>query len=406
MPGKSADFRAWGSAQLFFVLAVISATAFGMLAAPIQARLDIGAQQLGWLGAAFFATYAASQLAAGFLLPRMRPRWLLAPSALAAAASSLLLAHAESFGVAILARALCGLGLGASFVGMIYVLGRRFRGNFAFMSALGQSIANLAAAGLALGDFALSGLIVFPKAFVVLAAALAFAGACVFLFADDPPDPAAAGEAGPRAAIFSSGQFWAATVFYCGTFGSLLAFADLWDIQFQANSFGHGAPEAAALNAMIPLGVTAGGLALGAWASRTSYVAPARLSAWVLVACLIALALAQLPALAAGTILFAAGCALGSSTLALAAIYATFPAPAAATASSLAVTAAYISGSLLQPLVGAAYAGAEFAGYRRGMLVLVAAALGAATASHFLKSRDGTLTQSRRPRPGDALAPT
>ncbi len=390
MPRKSADFRAWGGTQLFFVLAVISATAFGMLAAPIQARLDIGAQRLGWLGGIFFATYAASQLAAGFLLPRMQPRWLLAPSALAAAAGSLLLAHAESFGIAVLARALCGLGLGTSFVGVIYVLGRRFRDNFAFMSALGQSIANLAAAGLALGDFALPGLVAFPQAFVVLAAALAFAGACVFVFADDPPECANAGVAAPRVAILSSGQFWAATVFYCGTFGSLLAFADLWDIQFQANSFGHGAPEAAALNAMIPLGVTAGGLALGAWASRTSYVAPARLSAWILVACLLVLALAPLPAVAAGAILFVAGCALGSSTLALAAIYAAFPAPAAATASSLAVTAAYIFGSLLQPLVGAAYAGDNFSDYRRGMLVLVAAALGAAAASHFMNRRGGT----------------
>ena len=63
----------------------------------------------------------------------------------------------------------------------------------------------------------------------------------------------------------TNGQFWVAVVFCCGTFGTLLAFADLSNIQFQMNFFAHGVQQSAVVNSMIPLGVTVGGLS---WRER------------------------------------------------------------------------------------------------------------------------------------------
>ncbi|MFM7648620.1 MAG: hypothetical protein ACKO50_11260, partial [Cyanobium sp.] len=171
--------------------------------------------------------------------------------------------------------------------------------------------------------------------------------------------------------------------FSCGTFGTLLAFADLWNIQFQMNFFKHTVQQSAVLNSLIPLGVTVGGLAAGWWAGKVGFVLPSRLFVALVVVCFLVLLFIPLPFFAAGVMMFVIGCGFGSSTLGLAALHQHLPESAAPQATSLVVTAACIFGGIVQPLVGSAIGAPhrasglfgfiysqnpDFATYQRGLL--------------------------------------
>ena len=401
---KPGNLAAWASAQLFFVLGVLAAVVFAVTSDEIVNELSLGESDLGALGGVFFVAYAVSQLVLGIAVARVPARLVLAPSALVAAAGTFLFGASHGLATALAARALMGIGLGSTFVGVIYLVGRRYGNSFAFMSSLSQSIANIAAAALAIASAFLPILVGFRMPFEILAVLLAACALLVFLFVDDTPEASGGGmqiAAALRTSI-SSAQFWAALVFYCGTFGTLLAFADLWNIQFQMNFFDHGVRQSAVMNAMIPLGVTAGSLAAGWWAEKAGAALPSRIFVLLALACFGALFLARLPAGAAGVALFLIGCGFGSSTLGLAIIHQHLPANATPLATSLVVTAACLYGGAIQPLVGSAIAAPHraaqllalatasdqgFDAYQQGLLRLTVGVALAAAASFVFRGR-------------------
>lgn len=399
---KSNNFVSWSCSQLFFVLSVLIAVVFAILSNQIVQTLHLNESALGLLGGVFFVTYAFSQLILGILISKMPARLVLGPTAILAAIGTLVFSQSEGLTSAVIARALMGIGLGSTFVGVIYIVGKRFSDRFAFMSSLSQSVTNVCAAALAIAS-AFFMVASFRSPFYVLAFLFAVSAVLIFIFVDDAPviaegKGATLGEAF-KASIRSS-QFWAAVVFYCGTFGTLLAFADLWNIQFQMNFFAHTIQQSAVMNSMIPLGVTVGGLAAGAWAGKVGFVLPARLAVILVLICFIILILFPLPFLAAEVMMFVIGCGFGSSTLGLAAIHLHLPAHAAPLATSLVVTAACIFGGVIQPLVGSAISAPHRAGelfalvhspnpdfgtYQRGLIWLVVSVAAAVIASFFFK---------------------
>ncbi len=386
---KSNNLLAWGSAQIFFILSVLVAVVFAILSNNIVKDLSLNDSDLGLLGEVFFVTYAVSQLALGILIAKVPAKFVLGPTALVAAVGTYVFSVSHGLEAAVVARALMGLGLGSTFVGVIYLVGRRYGKSFALMSSVSQSVTNVCAAGLAIASAFLPILVDFRFPFQILAALFIVSAVLIFLFVDDMPD-AKGGEASLKSAFLASVgslQFWAAVVFYCGTFGTLLAFADLWNIQFQMNFFKHTVQQSAVMNSMIPLGVTVGGLAAGWWAGKVGILLPARVFILLVLACFCTLILVQLPFAMAGLMMFVVGCGFGSSTLGLALLRQHLPESAAPLATSLVVTAACIFGGVSQPLVGSAIAAPHRAGelialinsanpdfgtYQRGLIWLVA----------------------------------
>lgn len=391
---KTNSFAAWGAAQLFFVLGVLVAVIFAILSDSITRELLLSGTELGLLGGSFFAAYAISQLVFGILIARVPAGRLLGICALVSAAGVFLFSAVAGFDAALAARVLMGIGLGSSFVGVIHLVGRRFGGSFAFMSALSQSLANLCAAGLAITSGLVPFLGNFRFAFQILGFLFVGSAALLFLLARDLPPPPVEGNSTSAAFLHSirSPQFWAALVFYSGTFGTLLAFADLWNIQFQMNFFHHPVRQSAMMNSMIPLGVTAGGLVSGWWAGRIGIALPARVFTILALLCFGLLALFPLPASGAGALMFLIGFSLGGSTLGLACLHQQLPAAVAPVATSLVVTAAFVFGGILQPLVGAGIsgphgaAGAEFVDYQRGVAWLLSAVCCASAAAFVFRS--------------------
>jgi len=399
---RSSAFLAWGSAQLFFVLGVLTAVAFAILSDEVVAQLSLDESALGLLGGVFFVSYALSQLALGVLIGRVPAKWVLGPAAILSALGMLAFAASNGLASALIARGLMGIGLGATFVGVIYLVGQRFGDKFALMSAVSQSVANVFASGLAIAS-AVHMTPSFRPPFEWLGVLLLANAALIFLFVNDRPAATAKGRVPLGAALktaLCNSQFWWATVFYCGTFGTLLAFADLWNIQFQMNFFAHTVQQSAVMNAMIPLGVTVGGLVAGAWAGRSGLPLPARAFALLILACFVVLLVAPLSLSVTGALMFVIGCGFGSSTLGLAVLHDHLPAPAVPLATSLVVTAACIFGGGVQPLVGAAVsaphraqelialihsANPDFGTYQRGLFWLLASAGAAVIASFFFR---------------------
>ncbi len=397
---KSNNFLAWGSAQIFFMLSVLVAVVFAILSNEIMQKLSLDASDLGLLGGVFFVTYAVSQLVLGILISRVPARWVLGPTAILSALGTFYFSVSEGLTAAIIARALMGIGLGGTFVGVIYLVGRRYGNSFALMSALSQSLANVGAAVLAIVSAFLPILVDFRFPFQVLGALFLASAVLIFLWVDDAPLEASGPAPSLGAALrdsVSSGQFWAALVFYCGTFGTLLAFADLWNIQFQMNFFQHTVQQSAVMNAMIPLGVTLGGLVAGGWAGKVGFVLPARVFGLLVLIYFCILLVAPLPFLTAEVMMFVVGCGFGSSTLGLAALHQHLPATATPLAISLVVTASCIFGGIIQPLVGAAISAPhrsgqilnllhttnpDFETYQRGLIWLLAS-VGCAVIASF-----------------------
>ena len=398
---KSNRFLSWGSAQIFFILSVLVAVVFAILSNEIVAKLGLTASDLGLLGGVFFVTYAISQLALGIAISKFPARYVLGPTAIISAAGTFLFSASEGLTSAVIARALMGIGLGSTFVGVIYLVGRRYSKNFAFMSSLSQSLANISAAILAITSAFLPILVDFRFPFELLTILFLLSAVLIFLFVDDAPEAIAGPSLGNSLKVaVMSGQFWAAVVFYCGTFGTLLAFADLWNIQFQMNFFAHTVQQSAVMNSMIPLGVTAGGLMAGWWAGKAGFVLPSRVFILLVLVCFSILLLAPLSFFFAGGMMFVIGCGFGSSTLGLTALHQHLPATAAPLATSLAVTAACIFGGIIQPLVGSAISAPHRAGellalihntnpdfgtYQRGLIWLLCSVLCSVIASFFFK---------------------
>lgn len=398
-------FLSWASAETFFVLSVLVAVAFAIMSNEISSVLTLTEAELGLLSGVFFVTYAVGQLAFGILISQVSARLVLGFAALLAASGTLLFSVSDGFASALIARGLMGLGLSSTFVGVIYLAGRSYGENFAFMSSLSQSVANLFAAGLATVNSFFFVLVDFRRPFLVLTALLVVSAALVFRLVIGAPASTAAQSREPLATALAvsiaSRHFWAATVFYCGTFGTLLAFADLWNIQFQMVFFAHSVQQGAVMNAMIPLGVTVGGLVAGAWAAKSGYALPARVLVLLVVACFVVLIVVPLPAWMAGALMVVAGCGFASSTLGLAALQEHLPSPAVPLATSLTVTAAFLFGGLVQPLVGRAIgvphrasellalgsANADFGTYQHGLVWLLVSVACAAAASFFLSTR-------------------
>jgi hypothetical protein len=258
--------------------------------------------------------------------------------------------------VALMGRVLMGFGVSGTFVGVIYLVGRGYGEKFAFMSSLSLSLAYVSAATLAISSAFFPLLVDFRLSFQVLAALFVVGAVLVFALAGGRSVSGSGAAKPPLSEAFkatvSSGQFWAALVFYCGMFGTVDAFGDLWNIQFQMNFFGHTVQQSTVMNSMIPLGITFGGLVAGAWAVKSGFVLPARVFAGLTVVCFIVLVLVPLPTAAAAAVLFITGWGLSGAMLGLVALQRHLPPYAAPLATSLVATAANIFGGAVQPLIG------------------------------------------------------
>ena len=339
----------WAAAELFFTAGVAVAILFAVLSGSIAKALNLTQAQLGQLSGIYTLAYSAGQLVLGLALSSRNVKVILGAGSALAAVGCFLLSSGTSFTGVMVSQILLGIGLSGTFVGLIFLIGRDFSTSFSFMSSLSQSITNIAGAGLSLLASLTPWLSDFRATFRTMAFVLLGVAVAQFLLVRGRSGDSAGQAAGAAPVSFLEAlglavrnfQFWMAVVFYAGLFGTMLAYANIWNIQFQINYFGNSPSEAAMMNAMIAIGITLGSLVAGAWSKKAGFVLPARTFGLLGVAVFVLMAVLPLPRWDATGLILVMGFALAGSILGLSVLYAHLPPAATSEATSLVVTAAF-----------------------------------------------------------------
>ncbi len=146
---RAVAVRRWSIAVAVYLVAVFHRTSLGVAGLQAATRFGISPSQLSIFVLLQLGVYAGMQIPTGILVDRYGPRRLLIAAAFTMGAAQILFALAHSYPVALLARALLGLGDALTFVSVLrFAAGqfapRRYPVVIAITGTLG-SVGNLAA---------------------------------------------------------------------------------------------------------------------------------------------------------------------------------------------------------------------------------------------------------------------
>ncbi|VEG92015.1 Sugar phosphate permease [Legionella spiritensis] len=271
----------WGIGDIYFILAVMISVLFAVLSPDIKTQLHLSDVQLGLLGSVFFLCYGIAQVITGRFFDVFGSRWTLGVSALLAASGLALMGISNSFLLAMISKALAGMGLSTSYIGAIYLADKWFPNErFAFFSGVTQMSANLLTAVLVIilalkNSFMNFRYLMFILAFIILLVAI--------LMTLVVRDPSSKNPARQETIDFLSAlrrllkikQYILGLCYFTAGFGVLLALSDLWNIPAQI-AYRHSSETSAMLNAMFPLGAGTGALVSGwlaDWMKRPTKIA-------------------------------------------------------------------------------------------------------------------------------------
>lgn len=354
----AASWINWGLGVLYLMSCVFSVVSFAVLAPSIAKEADLSSATLSVLTSVFFFTYSIAQLAAGLLIDRLGSRWLLGVTTLLASVGGLIFIASDNLFLMYLARALMAVGLSSAFVGGLYLASKWFPASrFGVMSGITNMAANFAGA---IGSWLVAGMSYQP---VVLWWAVINAGIAVFIMMfvktrvpQQEPTPTESNDRLGTLAIFGelfrSKHVWLASIFFTGTFGTFLSYADFWNIQIQ-QAYGLDINNAASFNALLPIGLAIGSVLFGLFSDKIRKVAfPCRICAVSsLISTGILLYVPPLPLYIVLFLLFLSGFCIGGATLAFPAAVQHCRTSVQGAAIGLVTTCGYIGAGILNLVV-------------------------------------------------------
>jgi MFS family permease len=127
----------WAVGALVYLVAFFQRTSLGVAALAAQQRFDLGATALSTFAILQLGVYLVMQIPAGIMADRFGPRRMLVAALLSMAVGEVLFASATSMPLAVLGRALVGLGDAFTFISVIRLAASWFpRRRFALLTAL------------------------------------------------------------------------------------------------------------------------------------------------------------------------------------------------------------------------------------------------------------------------------
>ena len=112
----------WLAAIFVYIIAITGRTSFGVAGVEAIDRFEVDASHIAVFTAVQVGVYALSQIPAGLLIDRFGPRRLLVCGAFIMAVGQLVLGLTTSYGVAIGARVLIGMGDATAFLSVMRIL--------------------------------------------------------------------------------------------------------------------------------------------------------------------------------------------------------------------------------------------------------------------------------------------
>ena len=247
---------------------------------------DFGASAsvIGLLGSVYFYCYAFMQIPSGLLSDSVGPRKTVAVSLLVASVGSLLFGLAPNIPVAIVARAMVGLGVSMVFIPTMKILSQWFRAReFAHMSGLYQAAGGI---GILAGTWLLSLLAMqvgWRGSFQIIAVCtLGIVAAAWLIVRDRPTDrgwpsiaeiehrervmiqtPSAITLRQGVRMVLSEKCFWPVGLWFFFDCGIFFGFGSLWSGPYLMHSYDMTKVQAGAILSLIAWGMVIGGPALG-----------------------------------------------------------------------------------------------------------------------------------------------
>jgi len=410
---------------IFLVLAIAYCLVYfhrvslSVVANELQKEFQTSASVIGLLGSLYFYCYAFMQIPAGLLSDSVGPRKTVTISLVAATIGSLLFSLAPNVPVAILARAIVGLGVSMVFIPAMKIFSQWFRAReFAHMSGLYQAAGGI---GVLAGTWILGLLathVGWRASFQIIALCTLATGAAAWLIIRNRPTDRgwpsiaeiehreqvtvhAPNEITLRQGILmvlAERHFWLIGLWFFFDCGIFFGFGNLWSGPYLMHSYGLTKGEAGAILSMMAWGMVVGGPALGLLSQRilrsrkkTLLLCMSLLAVLLLLTTLVPAGLPRV-ALVAWFFLFS----ICSSAIVIMGFTATkelFPVEIAGTSIGMVNFFPFFGGAVFQPVLGAildAY-GRNAAGqypieaYRAVMLVLLLSALAALVCSILMK---------------------
>ena len=362
---KTTAYLQWGFVQLFFIVSVIFSVMFGVYSPNITGELSVNPAEFGLLSGVFFIFYAMVQFYSGKLFVKIPPKLILFISAIISACGCFLLSIAPSLALLFVARILLGIGLAATYVGVLYIIQKNFEGkDFPVMSSVSQCLANLAGTLFAFFGGGIISHLSYKAFFSVLSICFVICAVCILVFVGSKnkttEEPVAESSLfADMKIIVRYGQVWWAALFFTGLFGAIISFANLFATSFQVNAFSITTKDAVSITSMILLGVTIGSIFAGVISNKlNNYVLTARLFSAISMFSFIIVLYARLHFLPhhldAMIIYFIFGFGLGGSVLAFQAIQENVKEESLRPlATSFVLTISYVfAGFVEQPVIG------------------------------------------------------
>jgi sugar phosphate permease len=365
-------FVVFGALATGYLLVFFHRLCPAVVAVDMMADLGASAGLMGLLASAYFYPYAIMQIPSGLLADSWGPRKTIAAFFLFAAVGSALLGLAQGPGLAVLGRALVGVGVAMLFVPTTKILTRWFTAReFASMTGLLLAAGGIGALSAATPLALLSKAVGWRWSFELIAGlTLLMSGVIWLLVRDDPEDvglhrPApvktkAGAPQGLRQSIttvLGAAAFWPLASWFFFTCGVFFCMGGLWGGPYLMHVYAMGKAEAGAVLSMGAVGQILGGPFLSYLSDRLLRSRRKALLLSSLTQLLLVAPLGLYPdllprwALFPWFLLFAIS-GTSSVSIGFTAIKENFPTRIAGTAAGLVNFFPFLAGALLQPVVG------------------------------------------------------
>jgi MFS family permease len=268
----------WLAAALIYLLAVFHRASFGVAGLQATERFHLGATALASFAVLQLGVYAAMQIPTGVLVDRYGPRRVLVAAVLAIGGGQLVLALADSYPMALLARGILGFGDALTFVAVLRIVAEHIpRRHYPLVATLTTAmgyVGNLAATvplAASLGDFGWT-----PTFLITGIGTLAY-GLIAALFIRNTPrgkEFESSGPVHPRAVGARVTQAWRTPGTRLGFwvhFATMFApnvLTLLWGVPYLVGGQGLSASTASALLMVFVFGSMAAGPMVGALVSK------------------------------------------------------------------------------------------------------------------------------------------
>ncbi|MEY7974501.1 nitrate/nitrite transporter [Saccharomonospora xinjiangensis] len=267
----------WLTAAVVYLLAVFHRTSLGVAGLDAAERFGVGSAALATFTVLQIGVYAAMQVPTGVLVDRFGPRRVLTGALLFLGLGQVLLALAQTYAVALVARGVLGLGDALTFVSVLRLAANHFPGRqYMLVTALTGTLGFLGnlAATLPL-TLLLAGPGWTPTFLAAGLVTLAFTAVVTLRVRDTPSDRTAASPSASmpevaaqlREAVRIPGTrlgFW--THFSAPFSQNVMVL--LWGLPFLVDGQGYPATTASSLLAVFVVGAMVGGPVLGGFVGR------------------------------------------------------------------------------------------------------------------------------------------